>query len=146
MMAMSSTQVATWGNSSLTSAPDCPYLRNANGDGRTLSLILKTVVGGLNGRDCPLSFARRGFGSKVSIWDGPPSMNRKITDLALAAKWGDLGDRGLTPAAPAARLAASSPARASPPKPLAPRKSMPRRLTGRRIACPLRSPDIDELR
>src|SRR5260370_40950727 len=122
MMAMSSTQVATWGNNSLTSAPDCPYFRNAKGDGRTLSLILRTVVGGLKGRDCPLSFARRGLGSKVSIWDGPPSMNRKITDLAFAAKCGGLGAKGLTAAT--ARLAASSPARASPPNPLAQRKSM----------------------
>ena len=52
---MSSTQVATCGNSSLTSAPDCPYFWNANGEPSTLSLILKTVVGGLNGSGWPLS-------------------------------------------------------------------------------------------
>src|SRR6266568_2636586 len=122
MMAMSSTQVATCGNSSLTSAPDCPYFLNAKGEPRTLSLMLKTVVGGLNGRDWPLSFCKRGLGSKVSIWDGPPSMNRKMTDFALGEKWGVRGASGF------AVLPASSPARASPPKPLAQRNSISRRL------------------
>src|SRR6185369_16282663 len=139
MMAISSTQPATCGNSSLTSAPDWPYFRKANGEGRTLSLILKTVVGGLNGRDWPLSFCSRGLGSKVSICDGPPSMNRKMTDFALGAKCGVLGARGLAAVDAGAALAARSPASASPPNPLAPRNSMSRRL--------MRTlPYIDELR
>ena len=36
------------------------------------------------GRFCPSSLFSSGLGSKVSIWLGPPAMNRKITDLALA--------------------------------------------------------------
>src|SRR5262249_31624275 len=104
------------------SAPHWPCLRNANGEGRTLSLILKTVVGGLNGSDWPLSFCRRGLGSKVSIWDGPPSMNWKMTDFALGAKCGALGASGFTV------FRARRPAKASPPKPLAQRNSISRRL------------------
>src|SRR5260370_35267420 len=141
-MAISSTQVATCGNSSLTSAPHWPCFRKSNGEGRTLSLILKTVVGGLKGRDWPLSFCSRGLGSKVSICDGPPSINRKITDFAFGAKCGVLGASGFTPVA-AACLPASSPASASPPKPLAQRKSISRRLIGRRGDGPA-LPDIDK--
>src|SRR5260370_30230536 len=119
MMAMSSTQVATCGNSSLTSAPDCPYFLNAKGEPRILSLMLKTVVGGLNGRDWPLSLSSRGLGSKVSIWDGPPSMNRKITDLAFGAK---CGASGLADA----DFSARRPASAKPPNPLAHRDNISR--------------------
>jgi hypothetical protein len=39
---------------------------------------------GLNdfGSCCPAYFSSAGFGSNVSIWLGPPSMNRKMTLLA----------------------------------------------------------------
>src|SRR5262245_12492339 len=126
MIAMSSTQVATCGNRSLTSAPDWPYLRKLNGEPRTLSLMLNTVVGGLNGSDWPLSFCRRGLGSKVSICDGPPSMNRMITDLAFAAKCDERGTSGLELAATA--RSASRLVNASPPKPFAQRNSISRRV------------------
>src|SRR5206468_11490754 len=93
-IAMSSTQAATCGNSSLTSAPDWPCLLNLYGDARILLLMLNTVAGVSNGIGCPFSLSSRGFGSKVSICEGPPSMNRKIADLAFGAKWGDFGARG----------------------------------------------------
>ncbi len=45
MMAMSSIQLATFGNNSLTGVPDSPYLENLNGEAHTKLLLLKTVVG-----------------------------------------------------------------------------------------------------
>jgi molybdopterin/thiamine biosynthesis adenylyltransferase len=42
----------------------------------------------LDGSCRPLSWLRRGLGSKVSRWLGPPSMNRKITRLAVPATVG----------------------------------------------------------
>src|SRR5271165_1846726 len=99
MIAISSTQPATCGNTSLTHAPDCPCCWNLNGDARILSLMLNTVVGVLKGIGFPLSRSRRGLGSKVSTWEGPPSMKRKMTDLALAAKCGFFGAKGLSAAA-----------------------------------------------
>src|SRR5580700_4865254 len=129
MMAMSSTQVATCGNNSLTSAPDCPYFLKVKGEPRILSLMLKTVVGGLNGSDWPLSLISRGLGSKVSICDGPPSMNRKITDFAFGAKCGVTG-------LAAADFSERSPVSAKAPNPFAHRLSISRRLTGPRQAEP----------
>ena len=51
-----------------------------------INMALANCVGGtfiLMGWPC--SLARRGLGSKVSTWDGPPSMKRKMTCLALGA-------------------------------------------------------------
>ena len=83
---MSSTQFPTCENSSLTSVPDSPYFWNSNGEPKILLPMLKTVVGVSIGIGWPWFLLRRGFGSKVSICDGPPSMNRNMTDFALGAK------------------------------------------------------------
>ena len=50
----------------------------------------------LGGNGWPASRFTSGLGSKVSIWLGPPSMNRKITLLALAGRLhgGGRDDRG----------------------------------------------------
>src|SRR5580765_5398105 len=40
------------------------------------------------------SSASFGFGSNVSIWLGPPSMNRQMQAFAWAAWWDDLGASG----------------------------------------------------
>ena len=39
----------------------------------------------LSGCQLGITFASLGLGSNVSIWEGPPSMKRKITDVALGA-------------------------------------------------------------
>ena len=80
---MSSTQAARWGKSSLTAVPEWPYRLKLKGDPSTIRLIWKTVAGVSMRMGWPLSFCSLGLGSKVSICDGPPSMKRKITDLAL---------------------------------------------------------------
>src|SRR5436309_1678884 len=97
------------------------------------SLMLNTVVGGLIGMGLPLSYSRRGFGSKVSTCDGPPSMNRKITDFAFGVWWGVRGLSGLTAAE--AFLSASRYESARPPKPLAHLASISRRLERRGLSC-----------
>src|SRR5207249_4438967 len=48
-----------------------------------------------SGRGWPWSWLSLGLGSKRSICDGPPSMKMKMQDLALGAKWGRRGARGL---------------------------------------------------
>ena len=48
----------------------------------------------LSGRGLPASLLSKGLGSNKSIWLGPPSMKRKITDLALAKCWGILEESG----------------------------------------------------
>src|SRR4051794_17187196 len=62
-----------------------------------------------------------GFGSKRSTWEGPPYMNRKMTLVAFASKWGGLGDSGSGASAAVARgrnpSSASIEARARPAKP-----------------------------
>ena len=47
-----------------------------------------------SGRGWPSSLFSSGLGSKVSRWLGPPAMNRKMTDFALAGMWAGLGARG----------------------------------------------------
>src|ERR1035438_9199382 len=49
------------------------------------------------GRGLPCHFWSSGLGSKRSIWLGPPSMNMKMTFLALAAKGGCGRGRGAVP-------------------------------------------------
>src|SRR5262245_10140758 len=80
--------------------------------------MLKTVVGVLNGMGLPLSRSRRGLGSNVSIWEGPPSMKRKMTDFARAPP----AENGR------AVFSESIAASASPPNPFAARRSISRRL------------------
>ena len=50
------------------------------------------IVSGGNG--LPSNLARVGLLSNSSRWLGPPAMNRKITEVALAGMWTGLGARG----------------------------------------------------
>ena len=54
------------------------------------------VSGCLMGSGLPSLASRYGFGSNVSIDEGPPCMNRKITRFARAGNIGDLGASGST--------------------------------------------------
>ena len=56
------------------------------GQASTLPTLLNCVGCVLTLIGCPCSRSSLGLGSNVSTCDGPPSMNRKITLLALAAK------------------------------------------------------------
>src|SRR6058998_153321 len=93
--------------------------------------MLNTVVGVSKGIGRPFSLSSRGFGSNVSICEGPPSMKRKITDFALGAKCGDFGARGFVPGGGAAEanLSARRYASARPPNPFAHRHSISLRVT-----------------
>src|ERR1700734_1168764 len=86
----SSTQVARWGKSSLTAIPACPYCLKVHGDCNKFPVLVRSSLGFSKGNGLPLSFARRGLGSKVSTCDGPPDMKRKIILLALAGYCGGL--------------------------------------------------------
>ena len=79
MIARSSTHWPTCGNKSLTGMPLSPYCRNFHGQPSTLPTLLNCVGWVLTLIGCPCSRSRRGLGSNVSICDGPPSMNRKMT-------------------------------------------------------------------
>src|SRR6266436_1977006 len=87
-------QVATFGKSSLTGSPHLPDLLNFHGLASVLPTLLNCVGSTFAGNGLPWYFSRSGFGSKVSTCDGPPSMNRKMTLVALAANWGFLGVKG----------------------------------------------------
>src|SRR5215467_10258303 len=56
----------------------------------------------LAGGCCPCNLLCSGFGSNVSLWLGPPCMNREITLFAVAGHGGVLGASGLAVAATAA--------------------------------------------
>ena len=85
----------TCGNRSLTGMPLSPYRRNFHGQLSTFPTLLNCVGWVLTLIGCPCSRSSLGLGSNVSICDGPPSMNRKMTLVALAAKCGGLGASGL---------------------------------------------------
>src|SRR6476620_8348011 len=59
----SSTHPATFGNSSLTSMPDCPCRENLNGEPSRLPVFVRSSDGFANGSGFPVSAVRRGFGS-----------------------------------------------------------------------------------
>src|SRR5947209_702063 len=67
----SSTHVAMFGNKSLTSTPACPYFLNLNGDGRQLTVRVRTSFGCSNGNGLPTYSPSFGFGSNKSTCDGP---------------------------------------------------------------------------
>src|SRR4029450_407875 len=91
------------------------------------------------GRGWPSSWLRSGLGSNVSMWLGPPTMNRKITDLAFGAKFGGLAASGFT--LPLARaVSPSSDPRAIAPKLCPARARMSRRVSIGRIC----SGNVDE--
>src|SRR5258706_12833580 len=86
---------ATFGNNSLTSAPDCPCFENLNGDCKIFPVFVRINFGNSNGGACPLYFTSEDFGSNVSTCEGPPDINKKITRFALAGKSGSLTPNGL---------------------------------------------------
>src|SRR5215210_5834645 len=83
----------------------------------------------LSGSGLPRHFSRSGFGSNRSSGDGPPTMNMKMTDLALASKCGFLGARGLVDVGAAAASRRISHDRAMPPRPPPARYRKSRRST-----------------
>src|SRR5687767_15059675 len=87
---MSSTHVARCGNSSLTSVPHCPCFLNLYGEGRQLTVCVRTSLGCSNGSGLPAYSASLGLGSNKSTCDGPPDMNRKMMFLARAANCGGI--------------------------------------------------------
>src|SRR4051812_1370475 len=95
---ISSMQPATCGKSSLTSTPDCPYFLNSHGERNRLPVLVRSSEGLANGRGLPLSVMRRGFGSNVSTWDGPPNKKRKMTRFAFAGNRGAWTARGFAAA------------------------------------------------
>src|SRR5580765_9075044 len=87
MTANSSAQVAMCGNRLLTGIPDCPCCENFQvlPSHRRLPLAVgffDSVKGLLS------SSVSLGLGSNESTCETPPSMNRKMTFLALGAKCG----------------------------------------------------------
>src|SRR5688572_9632174 len=85
----SSITFASSGYSSLTSMPALPYLANLNVD--FIRAVLRRLRFLADSGSWPWYFARAGFGSNVSTWDGPPFMNRWMTCLAFGAKCGGFG-------------------------------------------------------
>ena len=112
---------ATFGNSSLTSRPDCPCCANLNGEAKMFPA--RALCTGCrrslieSGSGLPSSFVSCGFGSKVSICDGPPFMNRWMTRLIFAGKCGCFTDIGFKSAASSAARRKSEAASAPRPKP-----------------------------
>src|SRR5688500_4285349 len=97
MTQMSSMQAPTSGYSSLTSMPLAPDLRTEKVEPTSAPTSLVPVAidaGGLP----PWCYVSIGLGSNVSTCDGPPFMNRKMTRLARAGKWGGFGAIGLADA------------------------------------------------
>src|SRR5205823_795018 len=88
---------ATCGYQSETHMPHRPCCANLRRLARRLlpptPIGVKTLPK-LAGSGWPFRLVSSGFGSNRSRWLGPPSMNRKIQLLALAAKWDGLGVSG----------------------------------------------------
>ena len=118
MSVTSSAIPAKCGKSSLTSIPHLPARLNSQGEPSRFPVAVRSSLGFANGSGLPFSARRRGFGSKVSTWLGPPLMNKKMTRLARAGKCGALGASGLDVPCPAcAPSAPSKPWSANAPKP-----------------------------
>src|SRR5947209_17234812 len=99
---ISSTQVARCGIRSETSRPDLPYFLNVRVLARSgVSPLVNWLTGMPKplGSGLPFHFPRAGLGSKRSIALGPPTINRKMTALALPGKCGGLTASGLADAA-----------------------------------------------
>src|SRR5262249_39070718 len=96
--ATSSTRPAKCGIRSLTHMPLLPCCLNFRVLGSKPESPLVNWLGNLprfSGSGLPRHFSSPGFGSNRSIADGPPTMNMKMTDLALASKCGFLAASGL---------------------------------------------------
>ena len=78
--------------------PLCPYCFHFRREAiRVLSPVPRDVCAGLpmeSGTGWPSSLVSVGFGSNRSTWLGPPSMKRKITDLAVGGWCGFFGAKG----------------------------------------------------
>src|SRR6266446_5755006 len=132
---MSSTHSARCGNSEETSIPLWPYFLNGQGDASSGVSPLVNWLGTLpklSGSCCPSYFLSAGLGSKVSMWLGAPTMNRKITALAFAGKCCGLGASGFSRVA-AKPSRSSRYCRASAPNPCAARVSTSRRVMAGRM-------------
>src|SRR5262249_31632456 len=132
---ISSTHWATWGKRELTGIPLCPCCLNSHGELRTLPTLSNWVGWTLALMGWPCSFSRRGLGSKVSTWEGPPSMKRKVAFLARGVGcWvlgtGDFGFWILVLGLKASASSARRVVRARAPKPLAQVRSISRRDMG----------------
>src|SRR5579884_3593114 len=130
---MSSMCWATCANSSLTSMPLSPYLRNLNGEGKAAP-VLRSVRRFSRGNGLPAYFSSSGLGSKVSTCEGPPLAKMCRTRCALAGKCGFFGASGDTVASVGAAdtrpCEAMSPARPSEAKPMPERQRKSRRVRG----------------
>src|SRR5712692_10709095 len=123
--------------------PHSPCRENFQGEassGVSPAVNWLTTLPKLSGSFWPSYFFRAGLGSNVSMWLGPPTMNRKITDLALGAKFGGLAARGFTLALACAESRSRDP-RAIAPKPCPARARMSRRVSTGRMC----SRYVDEL-
>src|SRR6185369_5810998 len=99
MMDISSTCSATFGYQSDTHMPLCPYCLKVRLEPSRVLLLVPMAVIGLPkeaGIGWPLNSVNLGFGSKMSMWLGPPSMKSQITDLAFGSWCGFFGARGST--------------------------------------------------
>ena len=94
MRVMSSAISARCGRSSLSSIPDWPRGANCHGDPKTLLLASAALSYWMSpGNFWPWYLVSWGFGSKRSIWLGPPIMKREIMALALPKEGGGFGER-----------------------------------------------------
>jgi hypothetical protein len=86
---MSSVCLAISGSQSETQIPLCPCCFQVRFEGMSVLFEVPMAVTTLPndaGMGCPASFSRVGFGSKRSMWLGPPSMKIQMTDLAVGLK------------------------------------------------------------
>src|SRR4051794_32965595 len=130
----SSTQEAKCGMRSETSRPDLPCFLNvrelaSSGVSPLVNWLMARPW--LSGRGLPCHFFRAGLGSNRSMGLGPPTMNRKMTRLAVGSWCGFRGASGLAEGFEAARAScASSQDRARPPQPPPARQRKSRRGAG----------------
>ncbi len=134
--ARSSAQVAICGSQSETQIPlwpCCFHFRCEARSGERPSPIGVMTGLKLGGNGWPASRFTSGLGSNVSIWLGPPSMNRKITLRAVAVRRHEAdattGD-GVVEADPAAASEASRSVKARAPNPAPAESSQSRRVSG----------------
>src|SRR5262249_47491335 len=95
--ARSSAQVAVCGSQSLTHSPPLPcccHFRLHANSGEPNSPIAVMILPTDGGSGLPAISLTLGLGSNVSMWLGPPSMNRKMHAFALAGTCGPRGPSG----------------------------------------------------
>src|SRR5713101_1359183 len=128
--------------------PHWPCRENVHGEeSRGVSLAVNWLITlpKLSGSFWPSYFFRAGLGSNVSMWLGPPTMNRKITDLAFGAKFGGLAASGFTLIAALAGFPNSDGLLSSDPSAIAPKPCPARARMSRRVtARPICSGNVDK--